>query len=77
MTARARVKSGGKIKPDADHAGQPGRDSAPRGDDGEVARLTAELAAAHARIAELEQKQTEILHRVDWVIDSLQTLVVE
>ncbi len=40
----------------------------------EVARLKNELAAAHARIAELEERQAEIVNRIDWVIDSLQSL---
>ncbi len=40
----------------------------------ENARLRAELAAAHARIAELELKNTEIINRIDWVIDSLHNL---
>jgi hypothetical protein len=37
----------------------------------ENVRLKAELAAARARIGELEQKQAEIINRIDWVIDSL------
>lgn len=40
----------------------------------ENARLKAELAQAQARIAELEQKHTEIVNRIDWVIDSLHNL---
>ena len=40
----------------------------------DAALLTAELAAARARIAELEQKQAEIANRIDWVIDSLHNL---
>ena len=40
----------------------------------EVARLKAELAAAHVRIAELEQRQTDVINRIDWVIDSLHNL---
>ena len=42
------------------------------GDD--VTGLKAELAAARARIAELEQKQADIINRIDWVIDSLHNL---
>lgn len=38
-------------------------------------RLEAELAAAHERIAELEQLNTDAINRIDWVIDSLQTLL--
>ncbi|MGL4395392.1 MAG: hypothetical protein ACRCS9_02525 [Hyphomicrobium sp.] len=41
---------------------------------GENARLTAALAEAQARIAELEGKHTEIINRIEWVIDSLRTL---
>ncbi len=40
----------------------------------EVAGLKAELAAARARIAELEQKQADTINRIDWVIDSLHNL---
>ena len=40
----------------------------------ENARLEAELAAARAKIAELEQKHEEIINRIDWVIDSLHNL---
>ena len=40
----------------------------------DVAGLKAELAAARARIAELEQKQADIVNRIDWVIDSLHNL---
>ena len=42
------------------------------GDD--VAGLKAELTAARARISELEQKQADIVNRIDWVIDSLHNL---
>ena len=40
----------------------------------EVAGLKGELAAARARIAELEQKQADTINRIDWVIDSLHNL---
>ncbi len=40
----------------------------------ENARLVTELAAARAKIAELEQKHEEIVNRIDWVIDSLHNL---
>lgn len=40
----------------------------------ENARLKAELAAAHQRIAELETRQSEVVNRIDWVIDSLHNL---
>ncbi len=42
--------------------------------DVELTRLQAELAVARARIAELEQRQTDIANRIDWVIDSLHNL---
>lgn len=35
--------------------------------------LREELAAAKARIVELEAAQTEAINRIDWVIDSLHT----
>ena len=41
------------------------------------AKLTAELTAAHERIAELERKHSEIVNRIDWVIDSLHNLTDE
>lgn len=40
----------------------------------ENAALKAELERARIRIAELEQKQAEILNRIDWAIDSLHNL---
>jgi hypothetical protein len=38
-------------------------------------RLEGELAAARERVAELEQLNEEAINRIDWVIDSLQTLL--
>lgn len=43
----------------------------------ETARLKSDLAAAQKRIAELEQRQTDIVNRIDWVIDSLHNLTDE
>ncbi len=40
----------------------------------ENTQLKAQLADALERIADLELKQTEIINRIDWVIDSLHTL---
>lgn len=40
----------------------------------ENARLKAELATAQQRIAELEQRTTDALNRIDWVVDSLHSL---
>ncbi|MCB1511922.1 MAG: hypothetical protein KDJ36_13555 [Hyphomicrobiaceae bacterium] len=40
-----------------------------------IAGLEADLAVARARIAELEKQQEEVTNRIDWVIDSLQTLL--
>lgn len=39
------------------------------------AQLEAELAEAHERIGELERLNEEAINRIDWVIDSLQTLL--
>lgn len=69
MTDRSTAKK--KRVEDAKLPRKPVAASAP-GDD--AARLKVELAAAHARIAELEQKQAEIVNRIDWVIDSLHNL---
>lgn len=41
----------------------------------ENARLRAELAVAQQRIAELEQRNKDVLDRIDWVIDSLHNLI--
>ncbi len=41
------------------------------------AKLATELSAAHERIAELERKHSEIVNRIDWVIDSLHNLTDE
>lgn len=43
----------------------------------QVARLEAELAAARKRIAELESMHDDAVNRIDWVIDSLQTLIAD
>jgi hypothetical protein len=40
----------------------------------ENVRLKAELATAQQRIAELEQRTTDALNRIDWVVDSLHSL---
>jgi chromosome segregation ATPase len=37
--------------------------------------LRAELEAARARIAALEEAREEVVNRIDWVIDSLHNLV--
>jgi predicted RNase H-like nuclease (RuvC/YqgF family) len=36
--------------------------------------LRAELEAARAHIAMLEESRSQVVNRIDWVIDSLQTL---
>lgn len=38
-------------------------------------RLAAELAAAKARIAKLEEARSQVVNRIDWVIDSLHNLI--
>ncbi|MEM1306384.1 MAG: hypothetical protein AAGG99_02570, partial [Pseudomonadota bacterium] len=35
--------------------------------------LRRELQAAHARIADLETRQSEVLNRINWVLDALKT----
>ncbi len=37
--------------------------------------LKAELEAAKARIAALEQQRDQIVNRIDWIIDSLHSLI--
>ncbi len=39
------------------------------------AALKAELAQAKARIVELEALNADVINRIDWVIDSLQTVI--
>ena len=43
----------------------------------ERARLESELAAAKARIAELERRQTELANRIVWAIDTLHNVLDE
>ena len=69
MTERSTAKS--KRPEDAK---LPRKPVAARLPDDETARLKAELVAARARIADLEQKQADIINRIDWVIDSLHNL---
>lgn len=52
-------------------ATQPGHEAAVQA---ENAALKAELEKARVRILELEQRQAEILNRIDWAIDSLHNL---
>ncbi len=64
-TAKSKRSDAGKAAPKAGHRVDPATENA---------RLEAELAAARAKIAELEQKHEEIVNRIDWVIDSLHNL---
>ncbi|MFV0294686.1 MAG: hypothetical protein ACK5JT_01020 [Hyphomicrobiaceae bacterium] len=43
----------------------------------EVDRLKRELAHANERIAELEEQRRQLADRIDWVIDSLHSLMDE
>ena len=78
-TKKGRARAG-KPAEEIDAAADPsasssGRTQRPKSD-GEpraVEELRRELAAAHARIAELEQRQSEVLNRIDWILDSLHT----
>jgi Tfp pilus assembly protein FimV len=38
-------------------------------------RLQAELKAAQTRIADLERTREQVVNRIDWVIDSLHSLI--
>lgn len=40
-------------------------------------RLMAELSAAQTRISDLERSREQIVNRIDWVIDSLHSLLEE
>ena len=40
-------------------------------------RLLAELKAAQTRIADLERTREQVVNRIDWVIDSLHSLIEE
>ena len=40
----------------------------------ECERLKAELAQSRAEIADLRDRQTQVLNRIDWVLDSLDSL---
>ncbi|MGQ0456228.1 MAG: hypothetical protein ACT4OU_04100 [Hyphomicrobium sp.] len=63
-------RSPAKIKR-ADEAKAPRKTASGAVEASEVARLKVELATAHARIAELEKRQSDVINRIDWVIDSL------
>ena len=39
--------------------------------------LAADLAAANARIAALEAARTDAVNRIDWVLDSLQSVMLD
>lgn len=74
--APAGTKAGGKAKRSA--TAKPGRKAdIAMGLAEQNAKLTAELTTAHERIAELELKHSEIINRIDWVIDSLHNLTDE
>lgn len=38
-------------------------------------RLKAQLQEAHERIARLEESRSEVVNRIDWVIDSLHNVL--
>jgi hypothetical protein len=69
MTERSASKSRRADEPKAAR-----KTVASQGANAEVVRLTSELAAATARIAELEQRQIDVINRIEWVIDSLHNL---
>ena len=75
-SAPARAATSAKAKRSA--SAKPGRKAeAAMGLAEQNAKLATELSAAHERIAELERKHSEIVNRIDWVIDSLHNLTDE
>ncbi len=66
-------------KPGEAASANPSRASAPSDRIAELEaerdRLKAELAAAKERIARLEESRAQVVNRIDWVIDSLHTLI--
>jgi chromosome segregation ATPase len=77
MASRAK-KRGVKLPPTellADAAGGEGARVAEL--EAECARLRAELAEAQARLGELEAQRKALANRIDWVIDSLHSLLDE
>jgi hypothetical protein len=42
--------------------------------EGECESLRAELEAARVRVASLEKARTEVVNRIDWIVDSLRGL---
>jgi phosphoenolpyruvate-protein kinase (PTS system EI component) len=69
MTERNTVKM--KRSEDLKSARKPSADSDIRAENN---RLRADLAAAQQRIAELEQRTSDALNRIEWAIDSLHNL---
>ncbi|MBS0244784.1 MAG: DUF5320 domain-containing protein [Proteobacteria bacterium] len=74
----------GKAKKQARKAPVPPAKGAERGAsdrlealEAECARLKSELAEARKRIAELEGQREQVVNRIDWVIDSLHSLLDE
>jgi chromosome segregation ATPase len=81
------LKASDKAKRAGARAAKPGEAAAasePRGTpaadriaelEAERDRLKAELAAARERISRLEEARAQVVNRIDWVIDSLHTLI--
>ena len=62
-------------KAPAKTAGKGARGVKSASDNGRIAQLETELEAANARIADLEARQTDVLNRIEWILEGLQGLL--
>lgn len=75
--AQRKVQRASKGQPRAKSLGKAALRAEPRSSDDwrrECERLKAELEAARQEIASLRARQEQVLNRIDWVLDSLDSL---